>query len=337
MKNNRPVIGITMGDPVGIGPELIHLALSDPGIYKQCNPLIIGDKNILTQVKELTSSRLEINSIKHPDHGIYQWGTLDVINLSNLSPEKISWGNPTPETGKAMVDYIKYAIDLAKKGDTSAVTTCPINKVAMKMGGCNFSGHTELLAHRTNTDNYAMMLTGKTLSVILVTIHISLKEIFKKITPPEILRIIEMTHQSLKNNFGIKQPRIAIAGLNPHAGEDGLFGNEETEIIMPAIKFAREKNINASGPFPPDTVFVNARKGEFDAVVCMYHDQGLIPFKLVHFSDGVNTTLGLPIIRTSVDHGTAYNLAGTGKADPNSLKEAIKMAALQAVHVNKNL
>jgi 4-hydroxythreonine-4-phosphate dehydrogenase len=332
----RPIIAITMGDPVGIGPEIIHLALNNASVYEACRPLVIGDVNILLQAKKTTASRLHIHSVTAPETGMYTFGTIDVMNISELEPHKSLWGRPTVETGRAMVHYITAAIDMACQGRLDAITTCPINKAAMQIAGFNFSGHTELLAQRTQTDAYAMMLAGDRLRVVLVTIHVPLKDVPSMLTKERVLRTIEMTAVGLKDRFGCKTPCIAVAGLNPHAGEEGLFGQEEARVILPAIEAARRQGFNVAGPFPPDTLFYHAADGPYDAVVCMYHDQGLIPFKMIHFDDGVNITLGLPIIRTSVDHGTAYDISGTGKAHPGSLVAAINMAADQALHVFKN-
>ncbi len=325
----RPVIGITMGDPVGIGPEIIHFALNNQRVYKICRPLVIGDARILEAVKDYTSSKLEIRNIIDPAQGEYDFGGIDVLSRTDLGMTE--WGRPTALTGQAMIDYIESAIDMAVIGKIKAVVTCPINKVAMKMAGSKFHGHTELFARRTGTDKYVMMLAGDRLRVVLVTIHTALKNIPLLLTVDNIVKTVEITSYSLMKRFGIKNPRVAVAGLNPHAGEDGMFGDEEEKVIVPAIDILKRAGFNVKGPFPPDTVFYNALNGYFDVVVCMYHDQGLIPFKMIHFKDGVNTTLGLPIIRTSVDHGTAYDLAGKGKADPGSLIAAIEMAVMQTL------
>ncbi|MBU2455299.1 MAG: 4-hydroxythreonine-4-phosphate dehydrogenase PdxA, partial [Proteobacteria bacterium] len=213
------------------------------------------------------------------------------------------------------------------------LVTCPITKTALKLAGSQFHGHTEMLAHRTNTQEYAMMLAGKKLKVVLVTIHIPISQVSASLTTENIIEKIRLTHFSLKNRFNIKAPKIAVAGLNPHSGEASMFGHEEEDIIAPAVRLAKKEGLDIHGPLPPDTVFFQAVNAKYDAVVCMYHDQGLIPFKLIHFKDGVNTTLGLPIIRTSVDHGTAYDIAWHGIADPSSLTEAIKMAAFQARNI----
>jgi len=335
MKNNRPFIGITMGDPVGIGPEITLSALCNAEIYDICKPLVIGDLNILEHAKEINQSTLSLKSIPDADSGRYTHGSIDVLSLSTLDFDETIWGNPTPKTGKAMVSYIITAIDMALEGKIAGVATGPINKNAMHAAGFLYNGHTELFAERTKTNNFAMMLAGHKLRVVLVTIHIPFKDVTAAISKEGICDKILMTSNALRERFGILSPKIAVAGLNPHAGEDGIFGNEEKFIITPAIDQTKKHGIDVSGPFPPDTVFHQAATGRYDAVICMYHDQGLIPFKLMHFSDGVNTTLGLPIIRTSVDHGTAYDIAGTGQADPGSLIAAIRMAAHQAIELIK--
>lgn len=332
MKQSLPIIGITMGDPVGIGPEIILQSLDDPQIYALCHPLVIGDSAVLQLARTCLNSTLDMKVIATPDSGIYQHGCIDLLALSHLNPGSTSWGHPTPVTGNAMISYITAGAHMAGRGEIAAMVTCPINKMAMKLAGSKFSGHTELLAQLTNTEKFAMMMAGDRLRVVLVTIHIPLKNVPKALSAENILTTIELTSTALIQRFGIANPRIAIAALNPHAGEEGLFGNEESRLIAPAMDMARNKGIDLSGPFPPDTVFYHAAKGLFDVVICMYHDQGLIPFKMIHFSDGVNVTLGLPIIRTSVDHGTAYDIAGTGAADPGSLTAAIRMAATQAGH-----
>ncbi len=335
MFDSRPIIGITMGDPVGLGPEIILLALCNPAIYEVCKPLVLGDLRILTAAKQCTHSNLHIESVKDPDSGTYNFGSIDVLNLSEIDPNKISWGNPTVQTGKAMIHYIQVATDLAIQRRIAAMVTCPINKTAMQLAGFPYNGHTELLAERTKSDNYAMMFAGDRLRVVLATIHVPLRDVPSILSKQKILLTIKLTWQTLRERFGIKTPRIAVAGLNPHAGEGGMFGNEEKDIITPAIAQARNEGIDVIGPEPPDTLFYHAAKGHYDVVVSMYHDQGLIPFKLMHFNNGVNITIGLPIIRTSVDHGTAYDIAGTGTADPGSLIAAINMAVQQAAYANE--
>lgn len=323
----RPIIAITMGDPVGIGPEIILKALVESSVYEACRPLVLGNVAVMTSASEQLNTGLGIHSVDGPEAGVYQQGSIDVVGLSDLDISLLEYGHPTRETGRAMVAYINQAIDWAVQGRVQGLATCPINKAALRMADVDFDGHTELLAERTKTSEYIMMLAGSRLRVALVTIHLPLAQVPGNLTTDAVFKTIRITDDALRDAFGIPKPRLAVAGLNPHAGENGLFGNEEIQIISPAVSRAGEAGIDVSGPHPPDTVFHRALEGQWDAVVCMYHDQGLIPFKMVHFSDGVNVTLGLPIVRTSVDHGTAYDIAGTGKADPGSLVAAIKMAA----------
>lgn len=333
MSDFKPLVAITMGDPVGIGPEIIIKALNSKGIYDICRPFVVGDINIVSRLNFEINTGLEIVEITDPEKGFFNNKTINIINNSNLDPGKIRWGSPDPETGKAMTSYILKSVDLVSSGNAHAMATAPISKYALQLAGYNYPGHTELIAEKTGCVDFAMMLAGDRIRTSLVTIHVPLSKVPSLITKQAILRIIRLTNHSLLSRFGIEKPRIAVAGLNPHAGEGGMFGHEESEIIEPAINQAILEGINASGPHPPDTVFYHANNGVFDAIVCMYHDQGLIPFKLVHFEDGVNTTLGLPIIRTSVDHGTAYDIAGKNIASPSSMISAIKMAAEHAINM----
>jgi len=328
--HNRPIIGITMGDPVGIGPEIILKALCQASLYKTCRPLVLGDLGVMTVTNQRQGTGLRIQRAEDPRGGHYEPGTVDVIALSHLDTSRLQPGRPTVETGHAMVKYIIEGVDGAMKGLIQGLSTGPINKMAMQQAGWAFAGHTELLAERTKTADCVMMLVGKKLRVSLVTIHLALAEVPGKLTTAAVSKTIRITEEALRCAFGIPRPKLAVAALNPHGGEKGLFGDEEGRIILPAIQEAAKTQIDVSGPYPPDTLFYWALKGKWDAVIAMYHDQGLIPFKMVHFSDGVNTTLGLPIVRTSVDHGTAYDIAGMGKADPGSLVAAIRMAAHQA-------
>ncbi|MDX9787015.1 MAG: 4-hydroxythreonine-4-phosphate dehydrogenase PdxA [Desulfobacterales bacterium] len=324
-----PIIGITMGDPVGVGPEIVIKTFEDATLSALCRPLVVGDVSRLAWIAHRMGSRLRLNPIPAPAKGVYEAGVLNVLQVSPLLPDRIDWGHPTYETGRAMVSYIETAVDLAVQGEIAAMVTCPINKKAMAEAGFDFPGHTELLAKRTGTEQVVMMLAGTRLRVVLVTIHTALCRVAAELSTQRILETIILTAHALRERFGMVDPRLAVAGLNPHAGEGGLFGDEEARLILPAVLAARAAGVNASGPFAPDTVFYHAAAGQFDGVVCMYHDQGLIPFKLLHFEDGVNTTLGLPIIRTSVDHGTAYDIAGTGRANERSLRAAVEMAVQQ--------
>jgi 4-hydroxythreonine-4-phosphate dehydrogenase len=327
--SNRLIIGITMGDPSGIGPEIIIKALSDSSIYEICQPVVLGDPGALSVHIEGLKQK-PINEISRPSEVESESEAIDLMPISNLPRGSIIPGNPTVEGGEAMVNYITRAVNMAQSGDLAAIVTCPINKALMHEAGHFFEGHTQLIAHLTNTEDYVMMLAGERLRVALVTIHCPLKEVPASLDVDMIYRTITITSQALQLDFGLLSPRLAVAALNPHAGESGLFGSEEEEIIRPAIERAKAEGCQVEGPFPADTLFHRAAAGQVDAVVAMYHDQGLIPLKLLHFSDAVNVTLGLPIIRTSVDHGTAYDIAGTGIADPSSLKAAIRMAVKMA-------
>ncbi len=321
----KPYIGITIGDPSGIGPEITVKALSDRRIYEICRPVVIGDKRIISSVIEKFGERIFINEISDPSEALSKKGTIDLISLSSLDWKPAS---PSLEHAKAMVLYIEKAVELAVKKRISAIVTCPISKRLMHQAGYSFDGHTPFIAHLTGTKDYVMMLAGERLKVSLVTIHCALRDVPRLITEKSVYKTIIITAEAMKKDFGIEEPRIAVAALNPHAGEGGLFGDEEA-VISKAIKKAEKRlNMKIYGPLPPDTLYFRAAKGEFDVVVSMYHDQGLIPLKLLHFSDAVNITLGLPIVRTSVDHGTAYDIAGKGIADPESLKSAIRMAVL---------
>ncbi|MDA8134622.1 MAG: 4-hydroxythreonine-4-phosphate dehydrogenase PdxA [Desulfobacteraceae bacterium] len=328
-----PIIGITLGDPAGIGPEIILKLLNDPQLHGICRPLIIGDSHILKKALDLLGLTHQIHIIDDPEQGYFKFKTVDMIDIQLLNIRDFKPSVPSFETGRAMQAYVIRGIDLALNRKIDGLVTCPITKTALKLAGSDFHGHTELLAHRTGAKEFAMMLAGRTLRVVLVTIHIPLAEVPASLTRAGIIKKIRLTHTSLKDRFNIKEPRIAVAGLNPHSGEDAMFGCEEKDIILPAVQASKDEGIHVQGPLPPDTVFYHAAQGRYDAVVCMYHDQGLIPFKLIHFKDGVNTTLGLPIIRTSVDHGTAYDIAWKGIADPSSLMEAVKMAAFQADNI----
>ncbi len=330
MTEHRPIIGISMGDPAGIGPEIILSAFSEPVLFDICRPLILGDTWVLTKVAALLGKQIQIHPVNMPEEGHFSPGSIDLLPLSDLTPGQVFPGKPTAITGKAMLAYIEACVDLAMAKKISAMVTCPVTKTAMKMAGSDFHGHTELIAHRSGAREVAMMLAGETLKVVLVTIHIPISLVSKKLSIDGIVRTIRMTSQALVERFGIPNPKIGVAGLNPHAGEAGLFGSEEETLIRPAVLAAQKMGLPAEGPLPPDTVFYHAARGRYDSVVCMYHDQGLIPFKMLHFHDGVNITLGLPIIRTSVDHGTAYDIAWQGIADHTSLVQAVKTAVRHA-------
>ncbi len=306
-----------MGDPAGIGPEVVLKAVTSSKVKRLCRLAVLGDEMVLRYL----ARKMGIG-----------WPAADIriINLSSLNPEEIRPGRPDSACGRAMMRYVEEAVLMAMDGDVDAMVTGPINKEAINRAGYKFPGHTEFMADLTRTRDYAMMLGGKKLKVVLVTIHESIKRVPGLLTIDNIYKTIQLTDGTFKKYFGLK-PRIAVAALNPHGGEKGLFGNEEKKVIVPAIKRARRAGIEVSDPLPPDTVFYRTIENkEYDVVVCMYHDQGLIPLKLIHFEDGVNVTLGLPIIRTSVAHGTAYDIAWKGVASPKSMIAAIEMAVSMA-------
>ena len=315
-----------MGCPAGIGPEIILRYFAENENCTEMRAVVLGDKKVL----EKCGAALQLPALCRP----WTPGSplpakgIPIVQLSALEQEDIKWGTPNRATGIAMAQYIESGVKLSQQGFIQGIATCPISKSSLNEAGYLFPGHTEMLASLTKSPTYAMMMAGSKLRVTLVTIHCPLREVADSLTKDSVYGMIRETHRALRIDFAINDPRIAVAGFNPHGGENRLFGNEEEQVISPAVEHARSKNMNVSGPFPPDTVFFKAAAGEFDAVVCMYHDQGLIPFKLLHFEDGVNITLGLPIVRTSVDHGTAYDIAGKGLASHKSLEEAVRLAAL---------
>ncbi|MFH1954317.1 MAG: 4-hydroxythreonine-4-phosphate dehydrogenase PdxA [Pseudomonadota bacterium] len=332
--NNLPLIGITMGDPAGIGPEIIAMALTDSAVYRHCRPVVLGDPGVLSSTISNLSSRiaqkqkLSLNAILTPAQAKGIPGAIDLMAASELQAGTVRPGRPALEGGRAMVAYIVRAVEMTMQREIDAMVTCPISKALMHQAGHPFDGHTQLISHLTGTPDFVMMLAGERLRVALVTVHCALKDVTRFLSTEIVHKTLIITARALMKDFGLKAPRLAVAALNPHAGEGGLFGSEERDIIGPAIQIAKKEGFGVEGPFPADTLFHKAVSGRYDAVVAMYHDQGLIPLKLLHFSDAVNVTLGLPIIRTSVDHGTAYDIAGTGQADPSSLKAAIGMAAM---------
>jgi 4-hydroxythreonine-4-phosphate dehydrogenase len=325
-----PLIVITMGDPAGIGPEIIVKAMGERAVFAQCRPVVLGDEGILSFTARWLKAPVTIKRIEGPEHGVFRRGTLNLIPLTDLSSEEVPLGAPRSRGGAAAYRYIEKGVELAQTGIVDALVTAPISKEALNAAGYPFPGHTELLGHMTGAEDQVMMLAGPTLRVALVTTHLPLRAVPDALSKERIKRTIEITAQGLQAYWGIPSPQLAVAGLNPHAGEGGIFGSEEQEVIMPAIEECRRGGMAVYGPLSADSLFFHAASGRYDAVVSMYHDQGLIPLKLLHFRDGVNITLGLPIIRTSVDHGTGYDIAGKGVADPTSLINAILLAAKMA-------
>jgi 4-hydroxythreonine-4-phosphate dehydrogenase len=324
-----PLIAVTMGDPAGIGPEIVAKTFADPGFGDENRALVVGDPTILERAARLLELQLRVNEIEGPEEAVFETGVADVLAVGEL-PEDLPFGALDARAGDAAFRYLQRATELANAGRVGAIATAPLNKEAMHLAGHNYPGHTEILAQLTGTKDYAMMLVTDELKVIHVSTHVSLREAIERVRPERERAVIRLAHDSLRK-LGIEEPKVAVAGLNPHAGEAGLFGTEDAEHIAPAVAAAVEEGIDATGPWPPDTVMMRARQGHFDIVVVQYHDQGHIPVKLMGFDTGVNVTVGLPFFRTSVDHGTAFDIAGTGKAEHASMQAALDLARKLAV------
>ncbi|MCG2720502.1 MAG: 4-hydroxythreonine-4-phosphate dehydrogenase PdxA [Thermodesulfovibrionales bacterium] len=320
----KKILAVTMGDPGGLGAEIVVRAVASPAVRKCCIPVIIGDAGVMQEAIALLRLPTAIKTVSFPEEIKLIQNTIHVIDMKSLPGIKKRM--PTPEGGAACARYIRKAVELASGKKVDGIVTAPISKEAMKMAGLPWPGHTEMLAELTGTKDYAMMLAGGPLRVILVTIHTAISQVPELITKQRVLKTIRLAEKACRM-LKIKRPKIAVAGLNPHAGEAGMFGDEEINAIIPAIRAAVKEGIPVSGPWPPDTVFHKAYRGELDMVVCMYHDQGLIPLKMIAFDTGVNVTVGLPFVRTSPDHGTAYDIAWKGIANPSSMIEAIKVAS----------
>ncbi|BEQ13050.1 4-hydroxythreonine-4-phosphate dehydrogenase PdxA [Desulfoferula mesophila] len=310
----KPRIAVTLGDPAGVGPEIVARLCAHAPTLELAELIVVGQRRLL---------EAGARSCGLPAPAV------EVVEVGQLL--KITPGLPSPASGKLAGGFVEKALELVQAGEAAAMATAPISKEALQAAGYSDTGHTTLLARRTGTERPVMMLAGERLKVVLVTIHKAMRDVPGLLSVEGIVHTAQVTHDSLERYWGIAAPRLAVCGLNPHAGEHGLFGDEEERIIAPAVEELRAAGVDAVGPLPPDTVFWRATRGHFDTVVCMYHDQGLIPLKLLHFEDGVNVSLGLPIIRTSVDHGTAYDLAGTGQANPASMIAAVRMAAQMAM------
>lgn len=321
--SDRPVIGITMGDAAGVGPEIIVRALAQDEVHDSCRPLVIGDAGRLRQAMAVVDSPLTLHVVNAPSEAHFERGTLECIDLG-LIPEDLPWGQVSSIAGDAAYRYIAKTVELVESSELDAICTAPLNKEALHAGGHIFPGHTELLAHLTETPEVSMMLVTPKMKVIHVTTHMGIINAIARIEPGLVTRTIERAYETLAR-AGQENPRIAVCGINPHAGENGLFGyGEEEEKLMPAITTLRERGWDVEGPLPADTLFFRAGRGDFDCVVAMYHDQGHGPVKVMGLEAGVNVTVGLPVVRTSVDHGTAFDIAGKGIADERSLIEALR-------------
>jgi len=322
----KPVVAITMGDAAGIGPEIIVKALAGSDVYRHARPLAIGDRARLVQAAAIAQVAVTVAAVPDPGHARFTAGTIDCIDVG-LVPDDLPFGRVSASAGEAAFRYVERAVSLANSSDIDAICTAPLNKEALHAAGHRYPGHTELLAALTGTPEVSMMLTTPNLRVIHCTTHVGLVDAIARIDPPLVERTIRRGHEALVG-AGIARPRIAVCAINPHAGENGLFGHGEEETkIAPAVRAVQAAGIDAQGPLAADTVFFRAIRGDFDLVVAMYHDQGHCAVKVLGLESGVNITIGLPVIRTSVDHGTAFDIAGTGKADERSLVAAIEAAA----------
>jgi 4-hydroxythreonine-4-phosphate dehydrogenase len=320
----KPLIAVTMGDPAGIGGEVTLKALATFPKSSLSRYVVIGDFDYLHQLSKLFKIKISLTQIQKIEDARLLRHQVGVLDLGGA--EKVKMGQVSAACGVAAVDYIFEASKLALQGKVKAIVTAPISKEAIHKGGCVFPGHTELLAHLSKTKSFAMMMVGGPFKIVLQSIHVALKDSTRYVTPALVSEKLELTQKSLRQWFGIAKPRIAVAGVNPHAGENGAFGQEEIKILKPVIAKYQRKGLKVSGPHPPDTLYYWAAQGKYDAVLCMNHDQGLIPFKLLAFENGVNMTLGLPYVRTSPDHGTAFDIAGKGVAKPHSMIAALKLA-----------
>lgn len=327
-----PVVGVTMGDPAGIGPEIVAKVFATGGL--RGHVLVIGDSGAMRRAVSLIGADISVRGIADVGHAQCEPGTIDVVDAGEV-PADLEPGFIDVRAGAASFAFVERAIADAISGRIDAIVTAPIHKEAWRTAGVTYPGHTELLADHTGVRDFAMMLFNDDLRVILVSIHVALAEAIKLVTRESVLRTIRLADRAARD-LGMSSPRVAVAGLNPHAGEGGLFGREDLDIISPAIAEARQSGIDVTGPWPPDTVFMQARAGKFDIVVAQYHDQGLIPVKYLGVDNGVNVTVGLPFVRTSVDHGTAFDIAGKGIADPASLRIAIEHAVRMAANQSRD-
>ncbi|WP_026894700.1 4-hydroxythreonine-4-phosphate dehydrogenase PdxA [Clostridiisalibacter paucivorans] len=327
MKRNVPLIGVTMGDPAGIGPEIILKSFKNTIRQQNYNILVIGNMDVMKKVKDIIGIEdIILNEVHDTDECDFSDNILNVLNIDNIKIDELLPGEIQKMAGNAAYEYVERAVKLTLDDEIDAISTAPLNKEAMHLAGHNYPGHTEILARLSNGKDYAMFLYDESLKVIHVSTHVSLLEAIQGLSKDRIESVIKLADSTMKR-LGYEDPKIAVAGINPHAGEGGLFGDEEISTINPAIEECKSLGINVQGSISPDTVFVRAKDKEFDIVVVMYHDQGHIPLKLLGFHSGVNVTVGLPIIRTSVDHGTAFNVAWKGLADESSMTQSIQLAA----------
>jgi 4-hydroxythreonine-4-phosphate dehydrogenase len=336
MSGHPPLLGITMGDPAGVGPEISAKALALPDVASSCRAVVIGDRSVMEATLTMLRSPLALHAVAKPSECRFERGTLECLDLANVEAATLPRGQVSAGAGRAAYAYIEKAVTLCQSGEIDGMVTAPVNKEALAAAGVPHSGHTEILAKLSGTKDFAMLLMGRELKVIHVTTHVALRRVPDLCTADRVLRVIRLAQRTM-NGLGVARPRIAVCGLNPHAGEDGLFGDEEKTQIIPAMDTARREGLDVYGPLPADTLFSRARGGEFDIVVAMYHDQGHVPVKTLGFTydeargqwtglSGVNVTVGLPFLRVSVDHGTAFDRSWKGIANPESMIEAIDVA-----------
>jgi 4-phospho-D-threonate 3-dehydrogenase / 4-phospho-D-erythronate 3-dehydrogenase len=337
MTPRKPIIGISMGDPAGIGPEIIARALARPQVRNLCRPIVIGDAAVIRNAARAVGATAEVRSVDDVAAASFAADAIDVYDLRNVDPDQLEIGRLSALAGRAAFEAVRVMIELAMAGKIDATVTAPIHKEALALVGHNFPGHTEIFAHFTGTTDVTMMLAAGDLRIVHVSTHVSLRQACDAVTCERVLKVIELGHDACRQ-LGIARPRVGVAGLNPHASDGGLFGSEEREHIIPAVEAVRARGIVVEGPLPPDTFFAKAAGGAYDVCVAMYHDQGHIPVKMTGFRydaairawtdvRGINVSLGLPIVRTSVDHGTAFDQAGKGTASDASLVDAIEYAA----------
>lgn len=338
--NAKPILGITMGDPAGIGPEVIARALAQKYVYEIARPFVVGDAGVIRQAMDIAKVDISVRIVSSVNEADYEYGTVDVLDLQNVDLESLKLGTVSGMAGKASFEAIVTVITLAMNNEIDATVTGPINKESLNKAGCHYAGHTEIYGKYTKTKDYAMLLVDDNLKVVHISTHVSLRQACDLVKKDRVFKVIQLANDACLR-LGITKPKIGVAGLNPHASDGGLFGTEESQEILPAIEAARRMHIDAAGPVSPDTLFSKVRGGLYDVAVAMYHDQGHIPLKVLGFVwddqmqkwesvSGVNITLGLPIIRVSVDHGTAFDIAGQGKANEQSLVHAIEYAAKMA-------
>lgn len=326
MEEGKPIVGITLGDPAGIGPEISIKTFLDESVFEACRPLLIGDLNILKKISRRLRLQVDFRVVNSPREAVGKRGLVELIDLRNIDFEKLVLGEASAESGKAAIEYIEESVKYALKGEINAIATAPINKKAINMAGSKYIGHTEMLAALCGVKEPLTMFWVKGMKIFFLTRHMPLSEAIKVVKKNKIIEVAIKVYRALRQ-IGVNSPRIAVAALNPHAGEEGLLGKEEIEEIIPAIEELQKMGLNVAGPIPADSVFHQALEHRYDAVLSLYHDQGHIAAKTVDFYGSVAVTLGLPFIRTSVDHGTAYDISGKGIANPKSLIEAVKLAA----------